>query len=660
MPFSSVLSVSLWLPVTPSFHATPHSIVTYLTRITAILRWINRPDQCGEGVSEQPRQHDRRKDLLLRERLIQATDDTDMRTSVLSVAPNRLVLLYDALHLFVGGHMFKRTHAAFLVLGLIGAVAALPAQVQIDPDIQAKIRQEGMQRSQILKTTHFLTDIYGPRLTGSPNHENAAKWAVKQMESWGMVNGHLEPWDFARSGWLNEEATGHIVSPVKDNLVFEVLAWTPSTNGPVTAQAVSLITPTGPQAPQRGAGQAPTFLGPTDEDLSKYFAEMAPRARGAIVFVGNAVKVPFQEQAPVKRLTEQAARDRYNPPANTAAGGRGGGGGGQRGPATPPQGPPRLTAAQVATKLNDFLVANGAAVRVNDAGREHGQIRAFNFSGYDAAKTVPTVVLRNEDYGRVLRILADGTPVTLKFNIVNRSFPEGRTSYNAIAEIEGGDKKDEVVMLGGHLDSWHSATGATDNAIGCAVMMEAARILQAIGVKPRRTIRVALWSGEEQGLLGSKAYVEQHFGTAEKPKPEFATFNGYFNVDAGTGRIRGGSVFGPPEAARILAQHFKPFDDLGVYGATATTSRSTGGTDSTSFNAAGLPGIGLGQDGLEYNSHTWHTNLDTFERIVEEDVKKSAVAIAYAVYQLAMSDEMLPRFTKETMPAPPPAPAGGQ
>jgi Zn-dependent M28 family amino/carboxypeptidase len=189
-------------------------------------------------------------------------------------------------------------------------------------------------------------------------------------------------------------------------------------------------------------------------------------------------------------------------------------------------------------------------------------------------------------------------------------------------------------------------------------MMEAARILQAIGVKPRRTIRVALWGGEEQGLLGSKAYVEQHFGTAENPKPEFAKFNGYFNVDGGTGRIRGGSIFGPPEAGQILGQFFKQFEDLGIYGATTTTSRNPGGTDSTSFNAAGLPGIGLNQDTIEYNSHTWHTNLDTYERIVEADVKKSAVAIASALYHIAMRDQMLPRFAPGQMPAPPPAPGG--
>jgi hypothetical protein len=560
--------------------------------------------------------------------------------------------------------MSRKPRSLLALTGLIVMVSMTEAQTPIDPNINAKIRQEGMERSQILRTMHFLTDVYGPRLTGSPNHENAAKWAVKQMESWGFVNGHLEPWDFARAGWLNEQASGQLVSPVKDNLVFEVLAWTPSTKGPVVAQAVQLIPPTGPQAPAnpnaggRGGQQTPTFLGPTQDELNTYLTALAPRVKNAIVLVGASVTVPFQEQAPAKRITDDAARQRYNPAPNPVpAGGRGGGGGGGQRGGGAPQGPVRLTAAQVATRINDFLVANAVAVRINDAGREHGQIRAFNYTGYDEAKTVPTVVLRNEDYGRIVRILADGTPVTLRFDIVNRTYPEGRTSYNAVVEIAGTDKKDEVVMLGGHLDSWHSATGATDNAIGCAVMMEAARILKAIGVVPRRTIRVALWSGEEQGLLGSKAYVAEHFGTAENPKPAFSKLNGYFNVDGGTGRIRGASIFGPPEAAAILAGHLRQFEDLGVFGATATAGRNTGGTDSSSFNAAGLPGIGLGQDGIEYNSHTWHTNLDTLERIVEGDVKKSAVAIAYAVYQLAMSDEMLPRFTPQTMPRPPAAPA---
>ena len=214
-------------------------------------------------------------------------------------------------------------------------------------------------------------------------------------------------------------------------------------------------------------------------------------------------------------------------------------------------------------------------MRVNDAGREHGQIIAFNNRTYDLTKAVPTVVMRNEDYGRIARILADGTPVELEFNIVNRIYPEGRTAYNTIAEIPGTDKKDEVVMLGGHLDSWHSATGATDNAIGCAIMMEAARILLKLGVQPRRTIRVALWSGEEEGLLGSQAYVKEHFGSFEEPKPEYAKLVAYLNIDSGTGQLRGASVFGPPAAAATLREILAPFDDLGVFGAAAT--REPGG-----------------------------------------------------------------------------------
>jgi len=581
--------------------------------------------------------------------------------------------------------MFRKVLAPLFVLSLIIAAPAAQSTERIDQDVNFRIQKEGMDNSQIMKTMHYLTDVYGPRLTGSPNHENAAKWAIKQMESWGFKNGHLEPWDFSkvanstvvREGWLNEKATGHIVSPTKDNLVFEVLAWTPSTKGVVIGPAINLVPPQGPLAseppagiapPGGGRGGGPQRLGPTEDEVKAYLAGMAPKMKGAIVLVGAPTVVPFQEVAPAKRRDDAQTKAQYNPDPNAPAGGGGGRQGNNpnaaagRGAATPPAapaGPPRLTTAQVNNLINAFVLTSGAAVRVNDAAREHGQIRAFNGTDYDLTKNLPTVVLRNEDYGRIARILADGTPVTLEFNIQNKSFPLGKTSYNAIAEIPGTDKADEVVMLGGHLDSWHSATGATDNAIGCAVMMEAARILQAIGVKPRRTIRVALWGGEEEGLLGSKAYVEQHFGTAENPKPEFAKFNGYFNVDGGTGRIRGGSVFGPPEAAAIVAQYFKRFEDFGVYGATATVSRASGGTDSTSFNAAGLPGIGLGQDPIEYNSHTWHTNLDTYERIIEADVKKSAVAIASAIYHLAMRDQMLPRFAPDKMP-PAPAPPGGR
>ncbi len=199
-------------------------------------------------------------------------------------------------------------------------------------------------------------------------------------------------------------------------------------------------------------------------------------------------------------------------------------------------------------------------------------------------------------------------------------------------------------MLGGHLDSWHSATGATDNGTGCSIMMEAARILTALKVKPRRTIRVALWSGEEQGLLGSQAYVAKHFGSAENPKPAFFKFGGYFNDDAGTGRVRGMSVFGPPEAGTIMRNIVGPWSFMGVEGAIATDSRRLGGSDHTSFNQAGLPGIGLMLDPIEYGSHTWHTNLDTYERVIPEDIQQAAMVVAASAYELAMRDELLAAF----------------
>src|SRR5262249_19876841 len=225
--------------------------------------------------------------------------------------------------------------------------------------------------------------------------------------------------------------------------------------------------------------------------------------------------------------------------------------------------PSRLTAAQVTEKLDALLRTQQVPVKILDAGREHGQIRAFSNRTYDVDKTVPTVVMRNEDYGRIARILGDGTPVELEFEIRNQLYPEGRTAYNTIAEIPGTERKDEVVMLGAHLDSWHAATGATDNAIGCAVMMEAARILKAVGVRPRAMLRLALWGGEEQGLLGSQAYVKEHFGSFESPKREFAKLSGYLNIHSGTGRARGASVFGPPEAAALLRRILAPFEDLG-------------------------------------------------------------------------------------------------
>jgi len=518
-------------------------------------------------------------------------------------------------------------------LSLILSMLSLPVAAQNGGgDTLSRIRKEAMERSQIMKTMHMFTDVYGPRLTGSPNHKAAAEWAVKQMTAWGLDNAHLEPWDFKHPGWLNERLTAHLISPVKDPLVCEVLAWTPSTKGTVQAKAYQLV------LPER----------PSQEQLTIFFNNYKAKVRGKIVLIGKPASVPVNLNPPAKRSTDEQVQQRYGPnarpfsfptPSPTP---------------TPAANAPRpLTNQQLAEQVDTFLKENGALVRVNDAGREFRQIRAFNNRTFDVDKAIPTVVMSNEDFGRISRILGDGTDVVLEFNIVNHVYPEGVTSYNTIGEIRGTDKADEVIMLGGHLDSWHAATGATDNAIGCAIMMEAARILKTLGVKPRRTIRVALWSGEEQGLLGSQAYVKEHFGSFEDPKPGYEKFGGYFNIDSGTGRVRGASVFGPPEAANIMREILGPFKDDGLVGAVVTRSRRLGGSDNTSFNNAGLPGIGMGQDPIEYNSHTWHTNLDTYERILEDDVKKDAMVMAWAVYQLANSDTMLPRLAKTDMPPKP-------
>ena len=508
--------------------------------------------------------------------------------------------------------------------------AAAPVE-RIDQDILWKIRREALDNSQILRTLHVLTDVYGPRLTGSPNLRGAQEWVMQQATTWGLTNAHLEEWDFGHPGWLNDKTSLHLVAPVKDSLVVEALAWTPGTTGTITASTVIIDPP----------------ANPTQKDLDTFFARLRGSLKGRAVMIGQPAKLDVTIDPPAKRRDDNEARAQFS--------GAGGGGFNPPAPATPAAGV--LTADQAAEALNVFLVEAGAALRINDAGREHGQIRAFNNRTFDVAKAVPTVVMRNEDYGRIARLMASGRVVEVEAAIVNRTFPEGRTQHNVIAEIPGGDRAQEVVMLGGHLDSWHAATGATDNAIGSAVMFEAIRILQAIGVKPRRTIRLALWSGEEQGLRGSVAYVAQHFGTFEAPKPEYEHFAGYFNIDSGTGKARGMTVFGPPSAADVLRPVLAPFAGNGVMGANSTRSRFRGGSDHTSFNEIGLPGISVGQDPIEYGTHTWHTNLDTYERVIESDAQQSAMAIAAAVYHLAMRDDKLPRFSKDAMPPKPGAPA---
>ena len=550
-----------------------------------------------------------------------------------------------------------------ILLALV-AFGLLAAQEKVDQAVGARFRSEELEKSQIMRTLHMLTDRYGPRVTGSPNHVAAANWVVKQLTGWGLKNAHLEPWEFGHPGWTNQRASAFIVSPVQENLKFEVLAWTPSTKGTVTASAIQLVPPQGPPRPPAAertdataaAGRGgpggfpgrggPARLGPTKAEMDEWVKANQSKVSGKVVLVGKAAVIPVNFDPPAKRRDDEMVKAQFGP--NNTGGGRGGFGG--RGGDTPD--PDRLTPAQATEQIDAMLMAGGAVVRLNDAARGDGVIVAQQNRAYDPTKAVPTLILRNDDFGRVERLLADGEDVKMEFQIVNRDYPEGKTSYNVVGEIPGTDKADEIVMLGGHLDSWHAATGATDNAIGSAIMMEAVRLIQSMGLQPRRTVRVALWSGEEEGLLGSLAYVKQHFGTAENPRPEWAKLDCYFNVDTGTGRIRGAGIFGPPEAAAVLRPVLAQFTDWGVFGASTTSSRGIGGTDSTSFNNAGLPGVGFSQDPIEYSTLTHHTNLDTYERIIPDDVQKAAAIVAAAVWHVANRDEMVPRFTRETMPPP--------
>jgi carboxypeptidase Q len=559
-------------------------------------------------------------------------------------------------------------------------LAAMPMTAQAPglSEMYALIRAEETNNSKIMWIIHEIADVYGPRVTGTPNLKAADDWAVTTMGSWGLVNAHLEPWTFQPPGaatpvpgWENMELSAEAVTPFHGQLMVMPLAWTPSTNGVVTAQVVmlqppGLAPPTGagfnffggapppPEPkwaapPMRPAAKSEEPKQPTQAELDTYLNAMKDKVHGAIVLVGKHVEVAEEmNPAPMRRPEEEwkSRFDTKNPRPF-------------RFPEQPKLPEGQLTRQEVSRQVDQFLVDNGALVRINDAGRMHGVIIAQQNATYDWTRAVPTLVMRNEDYGRISRFIGDQTAVTLRINIQNKEYPEGTTAFNAIGEIPGTDKKDEIVMLGGHYDSWHDATGATDNGIGSSMMLEAVRILAALHVKPRRTIRIALWSGEEEGLLGSLAYVQQHFGSFESQKPEFAKLDAYFNIDSGTGKPRGAGVFGPAGAADMVREAMMPFEDWGFTGAIASDSRRTGGTDSTSFNNAGLPGIGLAQDPFDYGTYTHHTNLDTYERIYEEDVREGAVEIASAVYALAMADEMVPRFKDADMPKPAPEPGPG-
>jgi len=604
--------------------------------------------------------------------------------------------------------MIRRQFAALLLLfTLVVPYAAFGQQPQPpaeDPMI-TKIKDEGMNRSQIMQTLSYLTDVIGERLTASPNAKRANEWTRDTMTKWGLQNAHLEAWGPFGRGWTLKHFSAQVVSPQDLPLIAYPKAWSPSVK--VMPEMPSMPAAKGkkPAAPMMAPQPSSTvtadvvFLdAKTEADLDKYKGTL----KGKIVLVSQPVEVKALFEAQGRRQDEKSLLTLANALPPGQGGGFGGGGGGGRGP-----GGQQMTAAErqqqqfqlavFTAKRWNMLVDEGAAVVVDVSPRGTGgtifvqsatvapaipksveEMRTITrLSPYDPkaeSKMVPQITVSVEQYNRMIRMIQQGEKLKMTVDLAVEYQDQDNMGYNTVAEIPGTDLKDEIVMLGGHMDSWHSGTGATDNGAGVAVAMEAVRILQTLGIKPRRTIRVALWTGEEEGLLGSRAYVKAHFGSLEggpgqfgggggggnanatpaklTTLPDYEKFSGYFNLDNGTGKIRGIYLQGNRGLRDLFTQWLMPFRDMG---ASTITISNTGGTDHQSFDGIGLPGFQFIQDEIEYDTRTHHSNQDVFDRIQADDMKQAATIMAAFVYNTAMRDEKLPR-----KPAPGARTAGNQ
>ena len=476
-----------------------------------------------------------------------------------------------------------------LLLIVLASVALAAARQRDGDDVLARIRAEGLQRSRALALYRTLTDEIGARLTGSPAHMQAARWARDRFAEWGLTNPHLEPYEFGR-GWQLEHVSVAMIEPRYMPLIAYADAWSPSTNGAISGRVV--------------------YIG--DKSAAQIEA-MAGQLRGAIVLT-------HLPQA------EFVVRDRPQPGLD------------DRPVAT---GNPTLPGPRRSPSVNDLtalLKKMGVTVALRPSAYRDGTV---GVTGNRTTPTdaVPTIVVAGEQYNVIARLAAEGRPVSLRVELRTRYFEDDRNSYNVIAEIPGRDPalRDQVVLIGGHLDSWHTASGATDNADGAVAVMEAVRILRAIGGEPRRTIRVALWSGEEQGLLGARAHVAQHYATPAA-RNQLAV---YLNDDPGSGKTLGFYMEGNAQAKAIFDRWLAPLQDLG---ATRNIIEGIGSTDHVPFNEAGLPGFNVIKDFTAYDERTRHTNADFPERMTEDALKQSAIVMATFAWQAAMLDGTIPRM----------------
>ncbi|MGB7585733.1 MAG: M20/M25/M40 family metallo-hydrolase, partial [Terriglobales bacterium] len=513
-----------------------------------------------------------------------------------------------------------------------------PAKENIDYSMYQQIREEGLKHSHVMEYASALMDGIGPRLTGSPNLKHANEWTREQLAAMGCANAHLEDWGEFGMGWQQLNTWVRMSSPDTAVFIAQASPWSPSTNGAINAPAVSMEVK-------------------KVEDLDQYKGKVA----GKIVLLGEMREVKPVDKALFERYDDKELAKLVEYPD------------------TPSRDFEKfmkeyMERMDVLAKTKEFLVSEHALAVVlpsrdgHDGGGSGGTIFDDGGMGWfsyqrENALPLPVVVMAIENYGRVYRLLKAHVPVTLEMNVDTKFFGDHEHAFDTIAEIPGTDPqlKDELVMVGGHLDSWAAGTGATDNGAGTVVAMEVMRILSALHVKPRRTIRVGLWTGEEEGLFGSRLYVKQHFGfvplstapdEAKKPdwlrkpagplelKPDQQKVSGYFNLDNGSGKIRGIYLQENGAVAPIFAQWIEPLNDLGV---TTLTLRDTGGTDHLSFDAVGIPGFQFIQDPLDYGSRTHHSNMDTYERLQPADLAQAATVEAIFVYNTAMRDQMLPR-----------------
>jgi hypothetical protein len=499
------------------------------------------------------------------------------------------------------------------LLSLFSFQGVATAQEVVDQDAVTRIRAEGMDRSQVMDTLWWLTDRYGPRLTNSPQERRALQWAKERLESYGLVNAALEPWGEFGVGWSFERCVVEMVTPIYMPIIATPKAWTLGLDQPVRGEPVLM--------------EAETVA-----DLEKYKGKLG----GKIVLRGTVrdTETPFDPLA--KRYDAKALDDIVKieepPPGQTSRFG---------------SRSDWRTRREVSEKARAMLKEEGAlCVLETDGGayKDYGVITPQSGGTYKVGeeRALPQVMIATEHWNRIARLLQKGEKVELAVDVKTTFYDEDVTGYDVVAEIPGTDLAHEVVMVGGHFDSWHGATGATDNAIGSAVAMEAVRIIKAAGLQPRRTIRIGLWTGEEQGLLGSEGYVKKHFGDSDTMEltPEHANFCAYFNVDNGGGRLRGIYTQGNAAVRSIFEAWLQPFHDLG---ATHVTIKNTGGTDHLSFDALGLPGFQFIQDPIDYDTRTHHTNMDTYERVHTLDAKQASTVEAAFVYFAATRAEKLPR-----------------